>query len=161
MTYWIVGYAIVAVLFMLKAATYTAQIGDQAQFLYYEDLWQMRWERMMMLAMPYLVIFLLMLALPPLYFMDVATAWAMDYLSGLRDIGYYLVIAAAWVVWGIAWLVIVLCAIAVAGTIYYHWKVEERHVRQYEALKRNRDITQIAYPRNKWGKWVRVRRWNV
>ncbi len=55
-----------------------------------------------------------MLAAPTLYFLDTVTKWALGYASG-GDV--YIVVAASWLVWGIAWLVVALCMAALRGNL--------------------------------------------
>ncbi|WFT84363.1 hypothetical protein [Rhizobium leguminosarum] len=150
------AYAVVAVFFLCMAGYYTGRIGHQAQGFYHEDLWQIRWERLMMGALPFLAIFFLMLTAPIIIIKDGLIE--LIFASNFKNGDDYLLVGIVWIIWAAAWLVVGLCVIALAGTVYYRWKVADRHARQHEHLQRNRDIVQIAYSQEKWGRWVRVKR---
>ncbi|UFS81576.1 MULTISPECIES: hypothetical protein [Rhizobium] len=144
-----------AIGFLVIAGSYTARIDHPMRGLYNQDLWQIRWERLMMGALPYLAAFFLMIAAPIIYFRRLVIELI---LSANFGSDAYLLVGIVWIVWAAAWLVVALCTIALAGTVYYRWKVAARHVQQHEDLQRNRDIAQIAYPEQRWGRWARVKR---
>lgn len=109
----------------------------------------------MMGALPHLAIFFLMVATPIIVIKDGLIELIFNANFGSDA---YLLVGIVWIIWGAAWLVVALCIIALAGTVYYRWKVADRHARQHGDLQRSRDIVQIAYPQEKWGRWVRVKR---
>lgn len=150
------AYVVIAIAFLFIAGSYTARIDHPTQGLYNQDLWQIRWERLMMGALPYLAAFFLMVAAPIIIIKDglIELIFASKFSHG----DDYFLVGGVWIVWAAAWLVVALCIIALAGTVYYRWKVAARHARQHEDLQRNRDIAQIAYPQHKWGRWGRVKR---
>ncbi len=148
-------YVAVAIGFLIIAGSYTARIDNPMRGIYNQDLWQIRWERLMMGALPYLAAFFLMIATPIIILRDglIALIFGAGFGSDA-----YLLVGIVWIIWAAAWLVVLLCILALAGTLYYRWKVAARHARQLEDLQRNRDIAQIAYPQQKWARWGRVKR---
>ncbi len=146
-------YALIAITFLCFAGSRTAKILPRSD-TDHDHVWTLHYERRMAVALSFLSLFLIMVAIAILKFISPGTDWMIEHVTSNADKDA--VVAASWVLWSIAWITIPLCIIvAIVGIFYLCWE-KDKHVRLHDALKHDWEIVRIAYLPKNWGRGAKA-----